>query len=102
MSETVKARWYADGSDDVYPMYIELENDTYHFISVSIPFQEYDGIVQTLRYVPEAENAKLRELIIDLWHLMDGGGLTTGAWGPCKEFLDRMHELGIEARCEYE
>lgn len=45
---------------------------------------------------------RLEELALDMWELMDGGGLTTGARGPCKEILCRMHELGINARCKYE
>ena len=44
----------------------------------------------------KAENAKLRELVKDMWHLMDGSGVTTGAWGRCVQILDRMHKLGIE------
>lgn len=42
------------------------------------------------------ENAKLRELVKDMWHLMDGSGVTTGAWGRCVQILDRMRELGGE------
>lgn len=45
----------------------------------------------------ETENAKLRELVKDMWNLMDGSGVTTGAWGRCVQILDRMHELGVEA-----
>ena len=44
----------------------------------------------------DTENAKLRELVRDMWHLMDGSGVTTGAWGRCVQILDRMSELGIE------
>ena len=40
---------------------------------------------------------KLRELVKDMWHLMDGSGVTTGAWGRCVQILDRMRDLGIEA-----
>lgn len=50
----------------------------------------------------KAENRQLRELVYDMWGLIDRGGLTTGAWGPCQEFLVRMKALGIEAKCEYE
>lgn len=46
----------------------------------------------------ELKNFNLQELIRDMWHLIDGGGLTTGAYGPCMEFLARMRKQGIEVK----
>lgn len=44
-----------------------------------------------------AENAKLRELVRDMWH---DGMCDCDEYGACAEceygYLERMHELGIE------
>jgi len=48
-------------------------------------------------YVPETENAKLRELVRDMWH---EGMCECGSRGKCAsceyDYPTRMRELGIE------
>ena len=38
----------------------------------------------------------LEELALDMWRLMDGGGLSTGAYGPCEEIRSRAARLGLQ------
>ena len=52
--------------------------------------------VQIAYIEAERENLELRDLVSDMWELMRRSGTTTGAWGPCKEILGRIHALGIE------
>ena len=45
-----------------------------------------------------AENAKLRELVRDMWHELDAATQydASGGRGTVYEFTDRMRELGVE------
>lgn len=43
----------------------------------------------------EAENAKLRELLLKSFELMHRGGLTTGAYGPCMELFEEAEDIGV-------
>lgn len=47
----------------------------------------------------QAENAKLRELIRDMWHELDAATQydAGGGRGVVDEFADRMRKLGVKA-----
>ena len=67
------------------------ENDTWNYWYQRL-MNAYNESVERQIMTEQAENAKLRELIADLWEYIHIGTAQDG-----QSLHDRMHELGVDA-----
>ena len=68
------------------------ENDTWNYWYQRL-MNAYNESVERQIMTEQAENAKLRELVADMWLQL----LNAYDRKEVDEFVDRMHELGVDA-----
>ena len=101
--------WNIEGIPYDWPMTVEIDEDKVEILSITVPVEKEDGETVSLRFAPNEENEKLRELVADMYEAIEESDFNPivetpskrgGAYGEDPSWRvgisGRMRELGIE------